>query len=1124
MRQRTVRIALVGIAIVVAIAVAAAALLVATTPGARLAAAALGRFLPGLAIDGVEGTLLAGVRLEDLHYANDAFDARFERIRIVPDLAALATGRLALDVVDVGGGRIAVAGAGASAAAGGPPTPPALPASPVDVRSARLRDVDVTGAGPPFTIVAIDGRVAAQRIEIDALRVRTQALEADANGTLAWDADLSGTLGGTVTLATPQDGEPQHLRFAGTVALVTTADPWFARVAWTDLRATHTPAGDVTSGAGSLRVVLGAVPPRFELDADVAAGPLPDAAHLTAAATVAGADVALERLAVATLGGTIAAQGRLALDTWRGMLGIDIAGLDPAALEPRLMGRIDGHLDATLAREDGFSASIAGRIGGSLDGRPLDGRVRATYAEAGNRLDIERADVALGGGKIAVTGRVAADSVDLDATAHLPELADWYPAAHGTLTADAALSGPPRAPNVRLHATGERLALDAVPVALDRLTASVDGTLPDHHASLTATTRYGRLEAGAEEGWRDGKLEGRLLDATIELARAGRWRLTGPAAFTVAGTDVTLEHSCLDGPARAQLCAAVAQQSATVTGQRLPAALAAPWLPADVRAQGAATLDAMLDWQSELEGMFALRAPQLVVSARRPEAASEPSAAAAGVPERTEIDAIDLHGRLDSQRVEAHLSAAVPDTGGMLDGEVELAPPSTQGTLRGRLGLTIGDLAALDTLVAGIEGLHGSLTAELQATGTPERPSLRGRLDVEQLTGTLPSLGITVTDGRLAANAAGSSELDFDGRLCSDGCLALDGTLSSSPDWQLDARVRGDGFVAADTRDYHAVVAPRLAVTVDSSQARVTGSLAITKGRAVVDAVPRAAVRPASETVVHGRTAAAPMQLPLPLVAKISTHLDHARFEGLGIGATLDGDLDVEHTAEGQLLVQGTATVVDGTFSAYGQTLMIEQGQLIFSGVPDNPALDLRATRKVEDATIGLTITGTVRDPRSEIFSDPPLSESEALARLVTGHSLASAGSSDAATLERAAIGLGLKRALPSLERVGTNLGLSELGVEAGGAANGALVAGKQLGEDVYLRYKHGLFDDFSGLELIYRITEHLRLRTETGTAHSIDLIYRVARGLGNPPAGAGEGGFDVDRGKSAAEVAAPNQ
>jgi translocation and assembly module TamB len=88
-------------------------------------------------------------------------------------------------------------------------------------------------------------------------------------------------------------------------------------------------------------------------------------------------------------------------------------------------------------------------------------------------------------------------------------------------------------------------------------------------------------------------------------------------------------------------------------------------------------------------------------------------------------------------------------------------------------------------------------------------------------------------------------------------------------------------------------------------------------------------------------------------------------------------------------------------------------------------------------------------------------------------------------------------------------LGLDELGVDSGGSGdNSALVAGRQLGDDVYLRYKQGLFDDFAGLELIYRITERFRLRTETGTAQSIDLLYERNRTEDRPLAET-ESGFE---------------
>src|SRR5690606_29522824 len=115
--------------------------------------------------------------------------------------------------------------------------------------------------------------------------------------------------------------------------------------------------------------------------------------------------------------------------------------------------------------------------------------------------------------------------------------------------------------------------------------------------------------------------------------------------------------------------------------------------------------------------------------------------------------------------------------------------------------------------------------------------------------------------------------------------------------------------------------------------------------------------------------------------------------------------------------------------------------------------------------------------------------------QLLTGRSLTELDEGDPEALERAALDLGLSRALPSLGRIGTALGLDELGVQSPGQQEGAVVAGRQLGRDVYLRYRYGLFEDFSGLELIYRISERFRLRTQTGTVQSIDVIYEVDPG-----------------------------
>ena len=64
----------------------------------------------------------------------------------------------------------------------------------------------------------------------------------------------------------------------------------------------------------------------------------------------------------------------------------------------------------------------------------------------------------------------------------------------------------------------------------------------------------------------------------------------------------------------------------------------------------------------------------------------------------------------------------------------------------------------------------------------------------------------------------------------------------------------------------------------------------------------------------------------------------------------------------------------------------------------------------------GIAIGGTLSNPESRVYSEPPLAEAEALALLLTGHNLSNADEREAAMLAQAALSLGLEGS----ERIGT--------------------------------------------------------------------------------------------------------
>lgn len=87
--------------------------------------------------------------------------------------------------------------------------------------------------------------------------------------------------------------------------------------------------------------------------------------------------------------------------------------------------------------------------------------------------------------------------------------------------------------------------------------------------------------------------------------------------------------------------------------------------------------------------------------------------------------------------------------------------------------------------------------------------------------------------------------------------------------------------------------------------------------------------------------------------------------------------------------LNGQIDIPSGRFHAYGQDLIVRKGQLMFSGPPDQPLLNIEAIRNPEstedDVTAGVRVTGTADAPKLEVFSDPAKSQQEALSYLLRG-------------------------------------------------------------------------------------------------------------------------------------------
>jgi translocation and assembly module TamB len=225
---------------------------------------------------------------------------------------------------------------------------------------------------------------------------------------------------------------------------------------------------------------------------------------------------------------------------------------------------------------------------------------------------------------------------------------------------------------------------------------------------------------------------------------------------------------------------------------------------------------------------------------------------------------------------------------------------------------------------------------------------------------------------------------------------------------------------------------------------------------------------------------------------------------------------DVKLSAEGlETKLRGAVTVIEdpvqgtkatgqlelseGTFKAYGQDLVIERGRLYFAGGPIyDPGIDVRAYRKIaeDNVTAGINARGTLKAPEVSVWSEPTMSESEALSYLLLGRPLESTNQQEGSMLANAATSLGIRGGNLLAKKLGAALGLQEASIVPGNTLQEAsFVIGKYLSPRLYLSYGIGLFDASSTLRLRYLISEHLHLEAQTGAQTSGDALYTIEHG-----------------------------
>ncbi|MEI4515926.1 MULTISPECIES: translocation/assembly module TamB domain-containing protein [unclassified Stenotrophomonas] len=835
---------------------------------------------------------------------------------------------------------------------------------------------------------------------------------------------------------------------------------------------------------------------------------------------VRGSDTAarIKQLQAKTPGGALDVTGQVA---WAPQLDWDVAAklaaFDPGYFVPGWDGRLSGNVASKgrqLPPPAGSPAGTAGIYEATVDVPGINGMLRNRRVDAQGRFALRgqqgegNVRLAVGNSRLTARGSVG-DRLDVQAQLEPVQLDDLMPGSTGTLRGQVQVRGPRTAPDITADLVGSglryadysaealsirgrlpwqgsngTLALQGTKVQagmlLDTINVDARGSVSNLRLDAQAKNELGAvaLEGGVRQqgnAWR-----GDIAALRIAPIKGDAWALRAPATFGIQGSTFTLTDTCLGAATGGALCASAnwPRDGLKVRGDALPLALVQPWLPPQsgrrLHLRGEITLD----------GQIRPRGNAWEGSAR---IASLEGGIRLGDNARGELVRYDqFSATLEMTPAQINAKLGVGFQGnGFVDAKVQTGWDAN-APLNGELYLNMSRLYWIELFSPDIVRPTGLIEGHVSLRGTRGTPSLGGDAKLSNFKAEFPALGLTFDQGSgsFTAQPDGSAKITAQAN-SGKGTLYVDGGLSWFGDAQpLQLHIHGENVLLSNTPELRIVANPNLDFTLAKAAMQLRGTVHVPEADLDLERLDRGTS--VSEDVVVLDPADPEEGPSLPLDMDLTVSLgDKVRMAGFGLKGGLGGKMQV-WARPGREMTANGALEVSGRYKAYGQDLTITRGNLNwnFNAVSD-PRINIRAERRVGDVTAGIDVTGRAQSPRVDVWSDPSMSQSEALAFLVLGRSLTGASSDQTQQVNAASAALSAGSGLLA-SQLGAKLGLDDAGVSQSRALGGSVIGvGKYISPKLYVGYGVSLVGSGSVLTLKYLLRRGFDIEIESSTVEN---------------------------------------
>ncbi|MCR3755674.1 MAG: translocation and assembly module subunit TamB [Sodalis sp. Psp] len=814
---------------------------------------------------------------------------------------------------------------------------------------------------------------------------------------------------------------------------------------------------------------------------------------------------------------------------WRSQL--SFSGINTAYQWPDWPARLDGKITVHGSLHDGNWQLRVPELNlkGNIQQNTLIARGSSISGDGNGQWQVPQLLLVLGRNQLTLKGEVKQQFV-LDATLNAPALNGISPELSGQVQGDIKLRGDFHAPQLlvdfnahglrwggltihRVELKGDirssdiirgdvQLRLDKLhqgALSISQLTIATTGDEKQHQLKLAmrGDPVGGQLQINGRFDRQQQRWQGTLSRTSFDTP-VGEWRLMPVMTldYQAETQKFFIDPHCWQNP-NAQICVpknieAGASGQASLRLNRFDIEMLKSLLPEDIQAVGIFTGRADIRWTAgsglpqgkiSLVGNKGVKVSQTVQSKTPP----------------LFFETLTFNLVLNKGVVSFDWLIKIADNG-RFNGQVQVVDLQNRRNLSGNVNINGLSLALLNPLMSRGKSVDGVVNAVLNLGGNVQQPQLHGQLKLEHLMIKGNFMPFVMTDSRLALSFSGTNST-LQGLISTPhGQVTLTGSAdwSCMEAWRAHINAKGNQVRITVPPMVQLIISPDIVFKATPELFALNGKIDIPWASIEIKELPQSVVSVSSDEVLLDNNLQ-PMSdstkgTEISINSDLLLHFGNdVHINAFGLKAKLKGDLKVEQDKQ-KLELNGQITIPSGHFYAYGQNLIINQGQMLFSGPIDQPYLNIEAIRNPDftedNVTAGIRLTGLADQPKIEVFSNPLKSQQEALSYLLRGQGLDASGPDNKMT--SMLIGIGIAQSGQVVSKIGQAFGVSDLSLDTQGIGdNSQVVVSGYIAPDLQIKYGVGIFDSLATITLRYRLMSKFYLEAVSGLGQALDLLYR---------------------------------